>query len=161
MLFSLPCWPTVFANYPSDQNSPPHNCFFTSGQQRNNSRAVKLFTNVTTLDTLYVGTVWTKKWTWSLSVPISKKFTSYRFSNSKQIAFYSLSTSSVSTTRRYFVGQTMWYNNTVTLWLLWMYLLSAIPPLYYAASGGELNPKRLKKGLTALLNPPFLKRPFK
>ena len=37
-----PCFPTVLAKKPSDQNSPPHSCFLTCGQRLNISRAVTL-----------------------------------------------------------------------------------------------------------------------
>jgi hypothetical protein len=44
--------------YPFDQNSPPHNIFFTSGALRNISIAVILFTVLAIFVGLYVGTDW-------------------------------------------------------------------------------------------------------
>src|SRR4029077_7318056 len=56
MLSSLPCCPTVLTKYPSDQNSPPHSFFFTSGHQAKISRAVMLLMICTIFFALYIGT---------------------------------------------------------------------------------------------------------
>src|SRR5947209_17031129 len=112
---SLPCLPTVLTKYPSVQNSPPHNCFFTSGQAANISRAVMLFISCTIFFGLYVGTDCTRKCTWSLSVPISRNVISNRLLISRQTSFSFLSTGGVNTARRYFAGQTMLYGNAQVL----------------------------------------------
>ena len=72
IISSLPCFPTLLAKYPLVQNSPPRNCFLTSEHLRNISRPVMLLITLTTSDTDLVGTLCTKKWTWSSSAPISK-----------------------------------------------------------------------------------------
>ena len=114
--------------------------FLHLGQRFKTSRVVRLFIIVTIFVTLYAGIDCIKKWTWSWSVPISKNFTWYRFSISRQTSFKTLSTCSSKTTLLYLAGNTKWYLSTVTLWLLW--IDSLIPP-FYAASGGEYNPKGL------------------
>ena len=143
-MFSSPCLLTVLAKYPSVQNSPPHNSFFTSRHSLKTPLAIMLFTVVTIFVNEYVETDSTKKWAWSSSVPISKKLIWYLFYISKQIFFITWSTCSSITTLRYFAGNTKWYNNTVTLWLLCMYLLIL---LFYDASGREYNPKRFNYSL--------------
>ena len=106
ILFSSPNLLTVFTKYPSLQNSPPHSCFFTSGCFLNISRPVMLLITVIILVGLYVGTDCTKKCTWFLSVPISRKCISYRFVISKHVSFNVISTSMSKTTLRYFAGHT-------------------------------------------------------
>ncbi len=82
--YSFPCFLTALQSfphphacllwrlsYPSLQNSPPHNCFFTWGHRLNTSGAVRLLIIVTNFVTLYVGTDWIKKCTRSLSTPSS------------------------------------------------------------------------------------------
>src|SRR4029077_2873977 len=101
MLSSLPCCPTVLTKYPSDQNSPPHSFFFTSGHQAKISRAVMLLMICTIFFALYIGTDCTRKCTWSSSVPISMNATSYRLLISKQVSFSFSSTVALNTTLRY------------------------------------------------------------
>lgn len=106
ILLLTPCFPTVLTKYPSDQNSPPQNFFFTWGQRRKISHAVGLFIIWTIFFTLYISTDCTKKWIWSLSVPISRNFSSYRFSISMRIFRSSSSTASSNTALLYFAGNT-------------------------------------------------------
>ena len=76
----------LFTKNPSDQNSPPHSCFFTSGCFSNIFLAVILFIILIISVTLYFGTDCIRKCTWSLSVPISKKLISYLLEISRDIS---------------------------------------------------------------------------
>ena len=87
---------------------PPHSCSFTSGWCLKISLAVILLTAWIILLGLFVGMLCIKKWTWSLSVPISMNSSSYRFDISRQIPFNVTSTDSLNTTRRYLAGHTKW-----------------------------------------------------
>ena len=146
IVFSLPNWLTVFMKNPSVQNSPPHNTFLTDDNLRKISLAVILLIVLTIFVGLFIGTDWIRKWTWSLSTPISINEISCRLDISRHMSLNSLSTSSVNTTWRYFDGNTAWYKITDTLWLLCIYSLTyAIWDIaLYEASFGELNPERLK-----------------
>jgi hypothetical protein len=92
--------------YPFPQNSPPQSCFLTSGAWAKTWRAVRLLTVCTIFVGLYVGTDCTRKCTWLLSVPISKKLISYRLAISKHASRNTSSTRSLNTTRRYLAAQT-------------------------------------------------------
>src|SRR3989344_3240095 len=70
-----------------------------------------------------VGTACTRKWTWSPSVPISRKLMSYRDCIPRQSSLSVLATPSVSTSLRYFTGQPMWYRRSDLLWLRVMWRL--------------------------------------
>src|ERR1700745_1357641 len=107
MLSSLPCSPTVLTKYPSDQNSPPHNFFFTSGHEAKILRAVMLLMICTIFFGLYIGTDCTRKCTWSSSVPISINATSYRLLISRQVSLSFWSTVGLNTTLRYLAGHTI------------------------------------------------------
>ena len=107
MVVSSACLPIVLMKYPLLQNSPPHSTCLTEGFLLKISRAVMLLIVCTTFFGLYVGTDCTKKCTWSLSVPISRKLLSNRSEISKHILFSSISTSSSKTTLRYFAGHTI------------------------------------------------------
>ena len=94
---------------------PPQSNFLTSGRCLNISFAVMLLSICTTLLGDRTGTLWTRKCTWSSSVPISTKCISYHFPISMQMFLSDSSTLSVNTFCRYFAGQTIWYNIRVLL----------------------------------------------
>lgn len=80
--------PSVAAKYPSVQNSPPHNFFFTWGTLKNICLAMTDLITVTSSVGDFVGSDCIKKCTWSLSTPTSRKWIySYRSSIPRQILF--------------------------------------------------------------------------
>jgi len=85
IVFSLPNLLTVFTKNPSNHNSPPHSCFFTSEYFSNIFLAVIFFIILIMSVTLYFRTDCIIKCTWSLSVPISKKLISYLLEISRHI----------------------------------------------------------------------------
>lgn len=158
IIASLPCFPTLLAKYPLIQNSPPHNCFLTSGLLRNISRPAMLLITLTPIwsSTLLVGYTLHQKMNTVCIRTYLYKLDVIPLPNSINTSLNSFSTFSPNTVRRYFAGHTMWDSNTVTLCFLWMYSLIHTIKGNVAASREKSYPKDwsllLGAGIQALLH---------
>ena len=118
-----------------------HNWFFTSGWRRKSSFPVILFIVLAIISTESFGTLCIKKWTWFSSAPISTKCISYLSEISLHTATKLFSTNSDKTLLRYFIGETIWYNNKLLLCRLWICSLILQTYCFFPHAHPEAEPR--------------------
>ena len=109
--------PTVLAKYPSSQNSPPHNCFFTSGCSSLTTLELTDLKILTTSDIEYFGGKLKKMWIGSLSTSISCIENPWCLLISWKSSFTRLRISPCNTHFRYLGAHTKWYWVSYAQWL--------------------------------------------
>ena len=111
--------PTVRTKYPSSHNSPAHSRFFSDGYSRNSSRALMLFSALTTSPIEYRGGNDKNICTWSFATSISSM--SYSYSSAISLKSSDARSRIYSCANRaflYFGHHTRWYFVSYTAWLV-------------------------------------------